>query len=196
MSEKELLRAEARRRLREAPEAELALAGAHIESAIWALPEVKSARTILLYASLGSEVPTDSIAEEARLRGIAVAYPRCLPGEPEMTLHLVSSGDHLHEGGRFGIREPRLEAPTVGVEAIDVALVPGLGWDRSGGRIGRGAGYYDRLLGSSGWRGFVCGLMFAAQEFPSIPMEPWDRRLDALVSERETLRFDGGIVPR
>lgn len=56
------------------------------------------------------------------------------------------------------------------------------------GGLGRGAGYYDRLLAHPEWRGFRCGLFFAAQETPSVPHEPWDIRLDAIVTEREVVR--------
>jgi 5-formyltetrahydrofolate cyclo-ligase len=74
------------------------------------------------------------------------------------------------------------------VEEVDAALVPGLGWDRSGGRIGRGAGYYDRLFADPEWRGFRCGLFFAAQEADVLPTDPWDAPLDAVVTEREVWR--------
>jgi len=94
--------------------------------------------------------------------------------------------------GAYGIREPDAACPLVSIEEIDAALVPGLAWDRRGGRMGRGAGYYDRLLGSPGWRGFVCGLFLAAQEFDRLLMEPWDVRLDAVVTEAEVLRFPEG----
>jgi 5-formyltetrahydrofolate cyclo-ligase len=66
---------------------------------------------------------------------------------------------------------------------VDAALVPGLAWDRDGRRLGRGAGYYDRLLASPGWRAFRCGVFFAGQEVARVPVEAWDVRLDAVVTE-------------
>jgi 5-formyltetrahydrofolate cyclo-ligase len=66
--------------------------------------------------------------------------------------------------------------------------VPGLAWDRAGRRLGRGAGYYDRLFADPAWRGFRCGLFFAAAEAPALPADPWDRPLDAVVTGREIVR--------
>jgi 5-formyltetrahydrofolate cyclo-ligase len=76
----------------------------------------------------------------------------------------------------------------VGESEVDVALMPGLAWDRAGNRLGRGAGYYDRLLAHPDWRAFRCGLFFATQEFPALPADPWDQPLQAVVTEREIIR--------
>lgn len=184
---KAAIRAEARAFLRALPAAERAAAEAEIARRVWDVPEVAAARTLFLYASLPEEVGTDEIAAEARRRGIALVYPRCLP-EGRMVLHAVDSLDALRPG-RFGIREPDADAcPVRDVGDVDAALIPGLGWDRAGHRLGRGGGYYDRLLAHPDWRGFRCGLFFAAQETPSIPREAWDIRLDAIVTEREVIR--------
>ncbi|HEX2081109.1 MAG TPA: 5-formyltetrahydrofolate cyclo-ligase [Longimicrobium sp.] len=184
---KDALRAEARAFLRALPPAERAAAEARIARRVWEVPEIAGARTLLVYASLPEEVGTDGIAAEARRRGITLVYPRCLP-EGRMTLHAVDAPDALRPG-RFGIREPDADAsPLREPGEIDAALIPGLAWDRAGHRLGRGAGYYDRLLAHPEWRGFRCGLFFAAQETPSIPHEAWDVRLDAIVTEQEIAR--------
>jgi 5-formyltetrahydrofolate cyclo-ligase len=183
---KDNVRREARARLGSLTPALREAAGREIARRVWQLPEIATARSLLVYASLPSEVPTDAIAHEARQRGITVVYPRCLPETREMMLHHPAGGDELRPG-QFGIREPDAACPIVSVEEIEAALIPGLAWDRRGGRLGRGAGYYDRLLGAPEWRGFACGLFFAAQEAESIPMDAWDVRLDAVVTEREVL---------
>ena len=185
---KEEVRRELRARLRALPPEARERAGREVESRVWTLPEVADARVLLLYASLPAEVPTDAVAREALRRGITVVYPRCVTGTREMTLHALERLEALKEGS-YGIREPdETSCPLVSVEEVDAALVPGLGWDRRGGRIGRGAGYYDRLFADPGWRGFRCGLFFAAQEVPAIPIDPWDAPLDAVVTEREIVR--------
>lgn len=184
---KDALRAEARAFLRALPPAERAAAEAWIARRVWEVAEVAGARTLLLYASLPEEVGTDAIADEARRRGIVLVYPRCLP-DGLLTLHAVDAPDALRPG-RFGIREPDADAcPVRQPGEIDAALIPGLAWDRERHRLGRGAGYYDRLLARPDWRGFRCGLFFAAQETPTIPREAWDIRLDAIVTEREVIR--------
>jgi 5-formyltetrahydrofolate cyclo-ligase len=184
---KDALRARARATLRAlAPEARAA-AEAEIARRVWTVPEIAAARTLLLYASLPEEVATDAIADEARRRGIVPVYPRSL-ADRTMTLHAVGSADALRPG-RFGIREPDADAcPILRLEEVDAALIPGLAWDRAAHRLGRGAGYYDRMLADPAWRGFRCGLFFAAQEAPAVPRDAWDVRLHAIVSDREIVR--------
>ncbi len=182
------LRAEARRRLRALDPAARAAAEAEIDRRAFAVPEVAAASTLLLFADLPEEVGTDRIAADALGRGLALVYPRTVPGTREMTLHRVASLAELRTG-QYGIREPDVErCPEVALETIDAALVPGLAWDRRGARLGRGAGYYDRLFAHPAWRGFRCGIFFAFQEMDSIPSEPWDIPLQAVVTDAEVWR--------
>lgn len=186
---KDQVRRAVRARLRALTPAERAQAGAEIARRVWMVPEVAEAKKLLLFASLPEEVPTDAIAEEARRRGIEVIYPRCLPATRELALHRTRGPEELR-AGQFGIREPDADAcPIVRIEEIDAALLPGLAWDRRGGRLGRGAGYYDRLLADPGWRALRCGLFFAVQEVETVPTDPWDVPLDAVVTEREIVRY-------
>ena len=182
------LRAEAHRRLRALDAAARASAEAEIGRRVWEVPEVAAARTLLLFADLPEEVRTDAIAADALRRGVTVVYPRTIPATREMTLHRVATLVELRTGS-YGIREPDVErCPEVAEATIDAALVPGLAWDRRGSRLGRGAGYYDRLFGNAAWRGFRCGIFFSFQELDAIPTEPWDLPLDAVVTEREVWR--------
>ena len=186
---KALQRAEARARVAALGAPARAAAAEAIAGRIWTLPELASAASILLYASLPEEVSTDEIAREARRRGIQLIYPRCLPATRTMSLHRVRDVAELATLGTYGIREPDPECPAIQLAEVDVALVPGLAWDRDGGRLGRGAGYYDRLFASPSWRGFRCGLFFAAQEAPGLLLDSWDAPLDAVVTEEEAVRI-------
>jgi 5-formyltetrahydrofolate cyclo-ligase len=189
---KEALRRELKARLRALGPVEREAAALAAEARVWTVPEVAAARVLLFYAHLPGEVPTDAIAREALRRGVTVVYPRCVTGTRTLTLHALERLEALREGA-YGIREPDVElCPLVRVDQVDAALVPGLGWDRAGGRIGRGAGYYDRLFADPGWRGFRCGLFFAAQEADAVPTDPWDAPLDAVVTEREVWRGTAG----
>ncbi|HEV2146264.1 MAG TPA: 5-formyltetrahydrofolate cyclo-ligase [Longimicrobiaceae bacterium] len=189
--EKDAVRRALRERLRALAPAERDAAGRAAGARVWTVPEVAGARVLLLYASLPGEMPTDAVARDALRRGLTVVYPRCVTGTRTLTLHALERLEALREGA-YGIREPdETTCPLVHVGEVDAVLVPGLGWDRSGGRIGRGAGYYDRLFADPGWRGFRCGLFFAAQEVDAVPTEPWDARLDAVVTEREVWRGEG-----
>ena len=94
--------------------------------------------------------------------------------------------------GRYGIQEP---AEGRAVLRPSLLLVPLLAFDRSGHRLGYGAGYYDRTLDSlrAGRPGagvvIAVGVAFAAQEMPAVPVDGHDERLDWIVTERETLRI-------
>lgn len=187
---KEEIRRDVRLRLAQLPLPELSRAGEAIEANVWSVPEIRTARSILLYASMGREVPTDAIAEEAWRRGIQVVYPRCLPESTTMMLHVVGNLTLLQAEGQFGIREPGRDCPQIEPADIDVAFLPGLAWDRAGTRLGRGAGYYDRLFAAHTTKPLLCGLFHSFQEIDRIPREPWDQPLDLVVTEREIVRFD------
>jgi len=108
--------------------------------------------------------------------GKSIALPR-VDGEI-LVPHVVESPADLRPGC-FGILEPSVDAPVAG-NAFDVILVPGLAFDQSGRRLGRGRGYYDRFLaGTSGLRVAVC---FDWQLVDTIPVEPHDLAMDAILT--------------
>ncbi|MDR0787786.1 MAG: 5-formyltetrahydrofolate cyclo-ligase [Gemmatimonadota bacterium] len=186
--EKAEIRAEVRARLQLLTDKLREVASTRIAEQIWTIPAVATARSILLFASLPAEVPTDTIADEARRRGIQVVYPRCLPETRAMSLHSVETPELLLPGFG-GIREPSEECPLTPLAAIDVIFVPGLAWDDTGHRLGRGAGYYDRLFALPGKQPFRVGLFFGIQQMPVIPVDSWDVSLDAVVTENGVRMF-------
>src|SRR5690606_9724925 len=121
---------------------------------------------------------------------IRLVYPRPVPSIMTMTLHEVAGPDGLVDDGRYGIREPAADCPIVNLAGIDVAFVPGLAWDATGARLGRGAGYYDRLFEGlrRGAGPLRVGLFFGAQRLEGIPMDSWDAPLDVIVTEDGVLR--------
>jgi len=177
------LRREARARLASLTREERDRASAAIATRLWSVPEVAEAETLLLFSGRADEVETDPIAIEAIRRGITIAYPLIRPASGTLTLHRVESPEAL-VAGSHRIREPDpAQAPPVAPASVDAVLVPGLAWDRTGGRLGRGAGYFDRLFADPEWRGFRCGLFFAWQELPAVPRDPWDAPLHAVVTD-------------
>lgn len=90
--------------------------------------------------------------------------------------------DALVKAG-FGLLQPLVEAP---LEHPAVMLVPLLGFDRRGGRIGYGRGYYDGAIARYQPRRTI-GIAFSAQEVPAVPLEPHDQRLDMVLTERELI---------
>ncbi len=81
--------------------------------------------------------------------------------------------------GRYGIREPGPGCGVVDVRLLDFVVVPGIAFDRCGGRLGRGKGFYDRLLESVA--GVSCGVGLDEQLIPNVPVEPHDKRLNLVV---------------
>jgi len=78
---------------------------------------------------------------------------------------------------------------TLRASHMDVLLLPLLGFDSQGTRLGQGGGYYDRALSHCRFRPYRIGLGYAAQQVQTLPHEPWDQRLDAVITERGLQRF-------
>ena len=115
-------------------------------------------------------------------RGHVIVLPVTPKRGQPLTFRVWRPGDVM-ERERFGTFRP------TGPEAVpDFLLVPLLAFDRMGGRLGYGAGYYDRTLAHLPPT-FALGCAFAAQEVPSVPMGPFDARLDAVATERGVTRF-------
>lgn len=88
--------------------------------------------------------------------------------------------------GRFGVREPAPNCPALPLNQLDLTLVPGIAFDSSGRRLGRGKGFYDRLL--PGTTGMTLGLAFDWQESDALPVEPHDVELDAVLTPTRWLK--------
>lgn len=84
--------------------------------------------------------------------------------------------------GPFGVQEPSDDSPAIEVAELDGLLIPGLGYDHRGQRLGRGRGFYDRSLKEA--RGLKVGVAFEFQRLREIPAEAWDQPMDAVVTER------------
>jgi 5-formyltetrahydrofolate cyclo-ligase len=149
------------------------------------LPELEGARTVALYSAIGQEPSTFEIRYALGKLGTRLAYPRVVEGR--LILHRVEPDRTLRPGYR-GIPEPSAEEPTVSPDEVDLFVVPGLLFDRSGNRLGRGGGHYDRLLGEARPDANRIGLCYAEQVIEVIPADRWDRPVDLVVTDREVIR--------
>jgi 5-formyltetrahydrofolate cyclo-ligase len=144
--------------------------------------------TVSGYWPLPGELdPRAAMAALAR-RGHPLALPRLDGAARPLRFLAWTDGDAL-DAGAFGLLEPKATQPEV---RPDVVLVPLLAFDRRGGRLGYGKGYYDRTLARlrSGPRPPVAiGLAFAEQEVEDVPTGPDDVALDAVITEQALLRF-------
>lgn len=138
------------------------------------------AGVVALYAPKGSEVATAGLDAALRARGIGVAYPRVIPGGLRLDLHLVTI-DALVPG-TFGLREPAADAARVDLATITAFCVPGLAFDRTGGRVGWGRGYYDATLAAAP-AAMRVGLAFECQLLDAVPAEAHDIKLHHVITE-------------
>lgn len=157
----------------------------HIVANFMGLPEYAAARTVMFYVDVRSEVRTRNDLAAALLTGKRIVVPYCVNGELEL-FHLESM-DEL-ELGMYRILEPKAElrplaSKRVDVEELDLIMVPGVAFDRRGGRTGHGKGYYDKLLEHARPDTPLIALAFECQLFPEIPMQPHDIFMDKVVTE-------------
>jgi len=140
------------------------------------------ARHVALYLGVPEELDTRPLI--AALRGARLYAPRLGPGG---RLRFALLAPPLVRN-RYGIPEPAALRPP---PRLDLIVLPLVGFDAGGARLGMGGGYYDRLLARprAHRRPLRVGFAFAAQEVPAVPVAPHDARLDAVVTERGLRRF-------
>lgn len=159
--------------------------GARAQARLLATPEFRAARTVALYAALPGEVPTDALLAQALADGKTVAFP-VVPAEGRLlTFRSVKDASHLVPGGRLSIREPLPSRPLVKLSAIELFVVPGLGFTRKGHRLGRGAGYYDATLAAAPEATPRIALAFSEQVLEALPVGEEDVPVHQVVTEDE-----------
>lgn len=146
------------------------------------LNEFKQSSNILLYASLPDELQTSEFIERWRYDK-HLFLPRV---NGELLDILPYQHDALSEGA-FGISEPQ-GCNVVDIQTIDLVIVPAVAFDRLGNRLGRGRGYYDRLLG--GARTTKLGIAYDLQIVEQLPTEAYDVKMDIIVTEKRIIRIN------
>lgn len=149
------------------------------------LPEYAAARTVMFYVDVRTEVRTRHFLPTALSHGKRIVVPYCVEGDLEL-FHLESI-DELSVG-MYKILEPKpelrtLPAKKIAVEALDLVMVPGVAFDRSGARMGHGFGYYDKLLEHVRPDAPLVALAFECQLFDEIPTAAHDVFMDKIVTE-------------
>ncbi len=143
--------------------------------------------TILAYWSMPDEFPT-----QALVRALSKEYPVLLPvvRGVELELHRYTGDEEMKAMPPYGILEPQ-DQTVVCPASVAVAIIPGLAFDADGGRMGRGKGYYDRLLPQL-TQARLIGLGYGCQVVAEVPRESHDVLLDALLTEQGWLRGGAG----
>jgi 5-formyltetrahydrofolate cyclo-ligase len=140
----------------------------------------KNAKAVLFYMPIAGEPDIWPLATEALQSGKTIALPRYSGGEDPYHVRQVQNLTQDLERGQFGIMEPCDACPILDVKLLDFVLVPGIGFGPEGQRLGRGKGYYDRLLAKA--LGIKCGVAFDWQITASIPTESHDVLVNCIVT--------------
>lgn len=176
-------KAELRRQLqaenrRHSPE-ERAIASRKICDQVRNQPLWQTAAKVLFYMPLQEEPDITLLIHEALASGKVAAFPR-FDSENRHYLACAITNTSDLQPGKFGIPEPTQGCPLIPLNELDFLLVPGVGFTLTGRRLGRGKGYYDRLLAEA--RGRKCGVAFDWQVAVEVPAEPHDVLLDCIVT--------------
>jgi 5-formyltetrahydrofolate cyclo-ligase len=159
------------------------------------LPELEGVRTVAAYISVGGEPDTGPLIDAWHARGVRVLLPVLLPDDDLDWAAYAGPGSlrEVRSAGRMTLREPA--GPRLGPAAVteaEAVLLPGLAVDRAGLRLGRGGGSYDRVLArlaSAGADPFLLVLLYEEEVRESLPAEPHDRPVHAVVTPAGVRRF-------
>jgi 5-formyltetrahydrofolate cyclo-ligase len=173
---KRALRREMQARRRTITPSERAEASAGVVAVIRRCEPWRRAEQVLLFAPLPDEPDIFPLLEEALAGGRRLALPRFSPKLGAYEIAEVRALDRDLREGAFGIREPRPECPLFPSKPLDFTLLPGVAFANDGFRLGRGKGYYDRLLPGLG--GGFCGVAMDWQVVPSVPVESNDKAVN------------------
>lgn len=158
------------------------------------LPGYRRARSRLLFASFRSEVRTEALIGDTLKRGVRLVLPRVVGREEPLALHEVRDPEHDLAPGWCGIPEPVPErCPELSVYEVDFILVPGLAFDRAGGRLGWGGGFFDWVLNLRHDlmdTGAAIAVAFEMQILERVPMQAWDVPVNLIVTENAIIETE------
>jgi 5-formyltetrahydrofolate cyclo-ligase len=168
------------------PAAERLAAAEAIAARPFPLP-ISGSTIVSGFMPLKTEINPLPLMRALAARGVRLALPVIDGRGKPLIMRAYRFGDALNSG-QWGIKEPRPEEPEV---APDILLTPLLAFDRTGNRIGYGAGYYDMTIARfrAAKPVVAVGLAYAAQEIAAVPVTARDARLDLVLTEREVFDF-------
>lgn len=157
-----------------------ALSSEQVSRHILACDAYRKAHCIMGYLAFGKELSVDAVLLAALAEGKTVVVP-LVTSATEMT-PVVLRNMHDFELDRYGIRSVRQPAEQIAPQNIDLVLVPGVAFDREGGRLGMGAGYYDRFLPQAK-RAVLMGVTYDCLLQSELPKDEYDVCMQLLASE-------------
>ena len=159
-----------------------------VEERLFDNKEFLACKNIMFHLSFGNEVRTDEMITRSLKDCKRVYVPRLITRERRMEVCEITDMNQEFELGSYDIREPsRLNSKVVSPTIIDAVIAPGLAFDRSGGRIGYGGGYFDWLFKQLPDEALRLGVVYDFQIVDSIPQDSWDERVQAIITENDTI---------
>jgi 5-formyltetrahydrofolate cyclo-ligase len=154
--------------------------------AVMRLPRFRAGRRVAIYLPFDRETATAALIAEGRRRGVRLFVP-VISDRRHTRMKFCRLGGRMRRGA-FGILIPRRAVGTVGARWFDLIVIPVVGIDAGGRRLGLGAGFYDRALAfrrsRTHWHGpQLAGFAFDLQRVESVHADPWDLRLDLSAAE-------------
>jgi 5-formyltetrahydrofolate cyclo-ligase len=174
------LRRKIRAALQKIPTAARSAASAQLFARLTEQSFWKNAATILFFAPLPDEADVWPLLEKMVAGEKIIALPRFDPADQIYTAGRVQNPRTEIGTGQFGIREPKAACAEIVLSRLDLILVPGVAFDLRGRRLGRGRGFYDRLLAET--RGVKCGIAFDEQLVETIPAEAHDQPMNFILT--------------
>ena len=149
--------------------------------------EYKNAKTIMSFISFGDEVDTHKIIKDSMALGKRIVVPVTFSDTKLIKPSHLMDFSEL-EYGYYNILTPKEEFwRFIDPNEIDLILMPGVGFDRKGYRIGYGGGYYDRFLSKLDKNIDTIGLAFQLQIIDNVPADTFDIPIDSIITEKETI---------
>jgi 5-formyltetrahydrofolate cyclo-ligase len=148
--------------------------------------QIPSAHTILFFAPLPDELDVWPLLELSLALGTNCALPFFDAEEKTYGARLLKTLATEIVVGKFGAREPAADCAEITLNHFDLVLVPGMAFDLHGNRLGRGKGYYDRILAEAS--GIKCGVAYDFQLLEEIPTEPHDAKVDFIFTPSRCLK--------
>jgi 5-formyltetrahydrofolate cyclo-ligase len=149
------------------------------------LASYRGARVVLAYAGFGSELQTGDFLRRTLELGKTLLLPRVNRETKSLDIYEVKDLECDLKPGIWGIREPNPDiCSPADTRAVDFVLVPGVAFDSRGGRLGYGAGFYDRLLANRPSQACIVAGAFEIQMIEHVPMHEHDVPVDVIVTEQ------------
>ncbi len=159
-----------------------------IAEQLFALPQYRAAQTIMYFLNFGKEVLTMKMVPQTLAHGKRAVATKTVTKERRMILSEIYDLEADLEPGLWGIPEAKAEAlrPLEPTE-IDFVIVPGVAFDLQGNRLGYGGGYYDRFFPQLREGVPLVAVTFELQIVKEVPVDPWDRRVDFIITEKRVI---------